>query len=208
MRRSWLAAFALAASIATAASVEAQTFPTGPKIELHVHLEGAIPHEVLWELLQKYGGDAAVPTREALVSKFVYRDFPHFLEMWTWKNGLLRSYEDFEFLGPEGVVHLPEVAFPAVPELFLLFPPPGRQKNTAGPAVLRVTLAADELLLFQPRQHLADGVGVREGLSDQITLGDAVLLGQQGQHHELVGRHAKLLEMGVGHAVKGEIGAP
>jgi adenosine deaminase len=69
-----------------------------PKVELHVHLEGAIPHEVLWELLQKYGGDAAVPSREALARKFVYRDFPHFLEMWTWKNGLLRAYEDFTFL--------------------------------------------------------------------------------------------------------------
>src|SRR5579871_4037857 len=69
-----------------------------PKVELHVHLEGAIPHEVLWELLQKYGGDATVPTREALARKFVYRDFPHFLDMWSWKNGLLRAYDDFEFI--------------------------------------------------------------------------------------------------------------
>lgn len=28
-----------------------------PKVELHVHLEGAIPHEALFELIQKYGGD-------------------------------------------------------------------------------------------------------------------------------------------------------
>src|SRR5262249_7271763 len=42
-----------------------------------------------------------VPTREALVKKFVYRDFQHFLDMWTWKNGLLRNYEDFEFLSEQ-----------------------------------------------------------------------------------------------------------
>src|SRR5262249_13173903 len=69
-----------------------------PKVELHLHLEGAIPHPVLCELLQKDGGYAEVPTCEALGAKFAYRDFPHFLEMWTWKNGLLREYEDFTFV--------------------------------------------------------------------------------------------------------------
>jgi adenosine deaminase len=69
-----------------------------PKVELHVHLEGAIPHDVLWELLQKYGGDPAVPTKETLVAKFAYRDFPHFLDLWAWKNGFLREYEDFELI--------------------------------------------------------------------------------------------------------------
>jgi adenosine deaminase len=72
-----------------------------PKVELHLHLEGAIPHDVLWELLQKYGGDPEVPTREALAGRLVYRDFPHFLDMWTWKNGFLRQYEDFEFTAAE-----------------------------------------------------------------------------------------------------------
>jgi adenosine deaminase len=72
-----------------------------PKVELHVHLEGAIPHQALWDLLQKYGGDAELPTREALAGKFVYRDFAHFLDTWTWKNGLLREYADFEFVAAE-----------------------------------------------------------------------------------------------------------
>ena len=72
-----------------------------PKVELHLHLEGAIPHDALWELLQKYGGDPAVRTKEDLARKFVYRDFPHFLQVWTWMSRLLRQYEDFEFVASE-----------------------------------------------------------------------------------------------------------
>ncbi len=69
-----------------------------PKVELHVHLEGAIPHEAFWKLVQKYGGDPAVPDLEALKKKFEYRDFVHFIETWTWKNRFLREYEDFSFI--------------------------------------------------------------------------------------------------------------
>ncbi len=69
-----------------------------PKVELHLHLEGAIPHEALWELVRKYGGDSEVPSLEALVRKFEYRDFPHFLETWYWKNRFLREYDDFTFI--------------------------------------------------------------------------------------------------------------
>jgi adenosine deaminase len=66
-----------------------------PKVELHLHLEGAIPLDSLWELVQKYGGDSTVPSLSALEKKFRYRDFAHFIQTWTWKNGFLREYEDF-----------------------------------------------------------------------------------------------------------------
>ncbi|PYV82361.1 MAG: adenosine deaminase [Acidobacteria bacterium] len=69
-----------------------------PKVELHLHLEGAIPHEALWEVLQKYGGDSSVPNLEALEHRFEYRDFRHFVETWVWKNQFLREYEDFVFI--------------------------------------------------------------------------------------------------------------
>ncbi|MBP87650.1 MAG: adenosine deaminase [Planctomycetaceae bacterium] len=69
-----------------------------PKVELHLHLEGAIPHDALWELIQKYGGDPSCPDREALRQRFEYRDFPHFIETWLWKNTFLREYEDFTFV--------------------------------------------------------------------------------------------------------------
>ena len=69
-----------------------------PKVELHLHLEGAIPTEALWQLIQKYGGDPAVPNYGALNSRFEYRNFTQFLEKWIWKNGYLREYEDFTLI--------------------------------------------------------------------------------------------------------------
>ncbi len=73
-------------------------FEDVPKIELHLHLEGAIPLESLWELLQKYGKDPSVPDLEALKARFLFRDFPHFIETWIWKDQFLRKYEDFTFI--------------------------------------------------------------------------------------------------------------
>ena len=70
-----------------------------PKVELHLHIEGAIPHAALWELIRKYGGDPRVPSPEALPGRFVYRDFPDFIERWLWKQGFLREEADFELIG-------------------------------------------------------------------------------------------------------------
>lgn len=66
-----------------------------PKVELHVHLEGAIPHAALFDMIQKYGGDPSVPDVGALTRLFVFRDFDQFIEAWSWKNRFLREYDDF-----------------------------------------------------------------------------------------------------------------
>jgi adenosine deaminase len=69
-----------------------------PKVELHVHLEGAIPYEELFELIEKYGGDPSVPDVTALSKRFQYKSFPQFIECWIWKSQFLREYEDFSFI--------------------------------------------------------------------------------------------------------------
>lgn len=69
-----------------------------PKIELHLHLEGAIPYAVLFDLIQKYGGEAEIKSAEDIAKKFVFRDFKHFIELWIWKNNFLREYEDFRLI--------------------------------------------------------------------------------------------------------------
>ncbi|HEX7586823.1 MAG TPA: adenosine deaminase [Anaerolineae bacterium] len=73
-------------------------FERVPKVELHLHLEGAIPREALWALVQKYDGTAAVPDVAALERIFHYRDFAHFIETWLWQAQFLREYEDFTFI--------------------------------------------------------------------------------------------------------------
>lgn len=72
-------------------------FEQVPKVELHLHLEGAIPDAVMWELMRKYGGDPLVPDVAALRNKFVYRDFTHFIETWIWHLQFLREYDDFSY---------------------------------------------------------------------------------------------------------------
>ena len=66
-----------------------------PKVELHLHLEGAIPHDALFHLIEKYGGDPSVPDVASLARRFEYTSFPEFIEAWAWKNQFLREYEDF-----------------------------------------------------------------------------------------------------------------
>lgn len=69
-----------------------------PKIENHLHLEGAIPLETIWNLIRKYGGDKSVPEISKLRDKFEYTDFSHFINTWSWKNQFIREYEDFALI--------------------------------------------------------------------------------------------------------------
>ena len=72
-----------------------------PKIELHLHLEGAIPHAALRELIAKYDGARAVPSTAELDARFRYSTFREFLDAWMWKNGYLRQLEDFTWIAQE-----------------------------------------------------------------------------------------------------------
>jgi adenosine deaminase len=67
-----------------------------PKIELHLHLEGAFTFDFLFNLIEKYGGDPEVGTIDELQKKFVFRDFQHFLDLWFWKNKFFKELDDFE----------------------------------------------------------------------------------------------------------------
>ena len=69
-----------------------------PKAELHLHLEGAIPIDALWSLIQKYGGDPLIGNKDDLIRKLTYETFPDFIATWIWKNGFLRTYDDFSFI--------------------------------------------------------------------------------------------------------------
>ena len=74
----------------------ADWFDAVPKAELHLHVQGAIPLDALWELIRKYG-DASVPDPSALPERFAYRDFSHFIQTWVWVRGFMREYDDIRF---------------------------------------------------------------------------------------------------------------
>jgi adenosine deaminase len=66
-----------------------------PKVELHLHLEGAIPMETLFNLIQRQGREPSIKTLDDLRRKLVYTDFTHFIEVWTWKNTFIKEEKDF-----------------------------------------------------------------------------------------------------------------
>jgi len=72
-----------------------------PKVELHVHIEGAIPKTALWQLVTKYGGDPSVPTFEAFERRFEYQGLNQFFQTFDWATGFLRELDDFVFVGRE-----------------------------------------------------------------------------------------------------------
>jgi adenosine deaminase len=69
-----------------------------PKVELHLHLEGAIPLPTMWGLVERHGGDPDVPDPAALGRRFEYRDFAHFIKTWEWKLRFHTTVEDYELL--------------------------------------------------------------------------------------------------------------
>jgi aminodeoxyfutalosine deaminase len=66
-----------------------------PKIELHVHLEGAVRAATLLEIARRNDHELPADTVEGLASLYEYRDFEHFIEIWILTTNALRTAEDF-----------------------------------------------------------------------------------------------------------------
>jgi adenosine deaminase len=69
-----------------------------PKVELHLHLEGAFTFNFLFHLVEKYGGDPSINSPVDLKNKFKFKDFSHFINLWHWKNQFFKKADDFEEL--------------------------------------------------------------------------------------------------------------
>lgn len=72
-----------------------------PKIELHLHLEGAIPAKTLLDLAMKRGNDRSLRTLDDLHKKLTFREFSHFIELWAWMTTLIREESEFEEISYE-----------------------------------------------------------------------------------------------------------
>jgi len=66
-----------------------------PKIELHVHLEATVRPETLLEIARRNDTPLPATTVEDLRNLYRYRDFDHFMEVWTLTTNALRNYDDF-----------------------------------------------------------------------------------------------------------------
>lgn len=69
-----------------------------PKIELHVHLEGAVSPELLLAAARRNGFALPVDTPEALRAFMRFRDFDHFIESWFATTPALQTEQDYREL--------------------------------------------------------------------------------------------------------------
>lgn len=67
-----------------------------PKVELHLHLEGAIPLETLLRFIRRAGTEPEIRTVDELRRRLAYPDFQAFLDTWVWKNTFIAAEDDFD----------------------------------------------------------------------------------------------------------------
>lgn len=97
------------------------TTVTLPKIELHVHLEGAVRPRLLLEIAHRNGVRLPVDTESELAALYRFRDFSHFLELWLMTTCAIRTPTDFrqivtayaEEAASKGAVYLEAIFTPA-----------------------------------------------------------------------------------------------
>jgi aminodeoxyfutalosine deaminase len=68
--------------------------PPYPKIELHVHLEGAIRPERLLNIAQRNAIELPADTVEGIAELYRFRDFQHFIKVWILTTNVLRTADD------------------------------------------------------------------------------------------------------------------
>ncbi|MCU1467470.1 MAG: Adenosine deaminase [Actinomycetia bacterium] len=66
-----------------------------PKIELHVHLEGAVRPAALLDIADRNGLDLPAQDVDALTELYRFRDFDHFIELWMMTTHVIRTGADF-----------------------------------------------------------------------------------------------------------------
>lgn len=72
-----------------------------PKVELHIHLEGAIEPATLLRLAERNRVALPADTVEGLQAWFSFRDFPHFVEIYLAIQSCLRCADDFSLAAYE-----------------------------------------------------------------------------------------------------------
>src|SRR6476661_6474051 len=66
-----------------------------PKIELHVHLEGAVRPSALLEIAARNRVALPVDDVDELARLYTFTDFDHFIELWMMTTHVIRTEADF-----------------------------------------------------------------------------------------------------------------
>src|SRR6476619_5899841 len=66
-----------------------------PKAELHIHIEGSLEPELIFELAQRNGVSLAYPTVEALRQAYAFTDLQSFLDIYYAGASVLLTEQDF-----------------------------------------------------------------------------------------------------------------
>ena len=69
-----------------------------PKVELHVHLQGATQPETWLELAERNKVKLPANTIETMREWFVFKDFPHFIQIYIAVSGMVRTADDVEYM--------------------------------------------------------------------------------------------------------------
>jgi aminodeoxyfutalosine deaminase len=75
-------------------TIVAPVSPT-PKIELHVHLEGAVRASALLEIAARNRVALPVDNVDELARLYTFTDFDHFIELWVMTTHVIRTEADF-----------------------------------------------------------------------------------------------------------------
>jgi len=69
-----------------------------PKFELHIHIEGAADADTYFDIAKKNKVKLPVNSRQEWQRYFEFRDFPHFIEVYTAAVSCLRTTDDYGLL--------------------------------------------------------------------------------------------------------------
>lgn len=72
-----------------------------PKVELHVHMEGAIQPETLLTLARRNGRPLPFDNAPALREWYRFEDFPHFVDVYVAITNCLKTADDIELIARE-----------------------------------------------------------------------------------------------------------
>jgi aminodeoxyfutalosine deaminase len=82
-------------SVVSAVSVEPEPVVPFPKIELHVHLEGAVRPRALLEIAKRNRVALPADNEEDLARLYAFTDFDHFIDLWMMTTHAIHTEVDF-----------------------------------------------------------------------------------------------------------------